>query len=240
MTEDVGNNVNKAVERAEYMTLDELGISRGSCQRNFMALISFESIRMCYADDEFILHLLPVVTAAEGSQKPPIMVKCLTEHPLIEKGSNKLRMMGSVEEIVDLLEPIENNTKPYEPGSCVLVYFYTSTCLACTVFALPVNALPHAFKTLPVAAIDAYKFPSFNTEFQIVDLPTLLLFYQGRPVVKYRAGVRFDTFVTRHTGLKPIEFPKFLALTPLPFKVEHRTDYILMLAWRVKSVFILD
>uniref|UniRef100_A0A1B0AX93 Thioredoxin domain-containing protein n=1 Tax=Glossina palpalis gambiensis TaxID=67801 RepID=A0A1B0AX93_9MUSC len=227
---DFGNDVNDVVEQAEYMTLDELGISRGSCQRNFIAFISCESIRMCYVDDEFILHLLPVATAADDSRKPPIMVKCLSEHPLIEKGFNKLHMMDSAQEIVDLLKPVGNNTKRYEPGSCVLVYFYTPTCLACTVLALSVNALPHVFKTLPVAAIDAYKFASFNAEFRIVDLPTLVLFHQGRPVVKYRDG-KFDTFITRHTGLKPIEFPKISLSTPLPFNVEHQTDYILILAW---------
>uniref|UniRef100_A0A1A9WWV0 Thioredoxin domain-containing protein n=1 Tax=Glossina brevipalpis TaxID=37001 RepID=A0A1A9WWV0_9MUSC len=228
---DGQNNANKTSKRAEEMTLDELGISRGSCQNDFMSLISLESTRMCFVDDEFILHLLPAVTAVEGSRKPPIMVKCLNEHPLIEKGVNKLHMMSSVQEIVDLLKPIGNNTKRYEPGSCVLVYFYTPTCLACTVSAMAINALPHAFKTLPVAAIDAYKFPSFNAEFGIVGLPTLMLFHQGRPIVKYRAEVKFDTFVTRHTGLKPSEFPKYFALTPLLANVEYQMDHVLVLAW---------
>uniref|UniRef100_A0A1B0GD90 Thioredoxin domain-containing protein n=1 Tax=Glossina morsitans morsitans TaxID=37546 RepID=A0A1B0GD90_GLOMM len=231
INKDGQNNSNKTTKRAEEMTLDELGISRGSCQRDFTTLISLESSQICYIDDEFILHLLPAVTSAEGSRKPPIMVKCLNEHPLVEKGLNKLRMMNSVQEIVDLLKPIGNNTKRYETGSCVLVYFYTPTCLACTVSALPINALPHAFKTLPVAAVDAYKFPSFNAEFGIVGLPTLMLFHQGRPIVKYRAEVKFDTFVTRHTGLKPTEFPKYFALTPLLVNVEYQTDYVLVLAW---------
>ncbi|KAL9876293.1 uncharacterized protein ACN2A1_013026 isoform 2-T8 [Glossina fuscipes fuscipes] len=110
INKDGQNNANKTSIRAEEMTLDELGISRGSCQRDFTTLIFLESSEICYADDEFILHLLPAVTSA-GSRKPPIMVKCLNEHPLVEKGLNKLRMMNSVQEIVDLLKPIGKNTK---------------------------------------------------------------------------------------------------------------------------------
>lgn len=218
------------------MTVDELGVSRGQCNYHFLPYVSYEDTLICSPDDEYILHLLPTTTATETPRKPPIMVKCLPDHPLIVNGTNELRLMNSVQDIVDLLKPIGNNTKRYQPGSCVLVFFYTPTCLTCSLVAIPINDLPYAFKTIPVAAIDAYKFPSFNTEFGIIALPTLMLFHQGRPVVKYRAQGNFNTFVTRHTGLKPSDVPKHVNLSPLPITVEHRTDYVLILAW----MFILS
>lgn len=213
------------------MTVDELGVSRGRCQYHFLSFVSYEDNQLCSQDDEYILHLLPSPASSLEPRKPPIMVKCLPEHPLIVNDTNELRLMNSVQDIVDLLKPIGNNTKRYQPGSCVVVFFYTPSCLACSLVAVPIVELPYAFKTIPVAAIDAYRFPSFNTEFGIVALPTVLLFHQGRPVVKYRAQGNFNTFVTRHTGLKPADLPKNLPPSPLTITMENRTDYVLVMAW---------
>lgn len=236
MQKDNPNNSSNTTKTVEEMTVDELGVSRGQCSYNFIDYISYKDNHECHMDDEYILHLLPSTTASESPRKPPIMVKCLPDHPSIVNGTNKFRVMESVQEIVDLLKPIGNNTKRYQPGSCVLVFFYTPSCFTCSLVAIPINDLPYAFKTIPVAAIDAYKFPSFNTEFGIVALPTLMLFHQGRPVVKYRAQGNLNTFVTRHTGLKPAEVPKHGNPSPLPLKVEKHTDYVLILAW----LFILS
>lgn len=236
LQKDNPNNATNNTKSVEEMTVEELGVSIGQCSYNFLQFISYKDAQQCYADDEYILHLLPSSTAAESPRKPPIMVKCLPEHPSIVNGTNKFRVMESVQEIVDLLKPIGNNTKRYQPGSCVLVFFYTPSCFTCFLVSIPINDLPYAFKTIPVAAIDAYKFPSFNTEFGIVALPTLMLFHQGRPVVKYRAQGNLNTFVTRHTGLKPAEVPKHDIPSPLPLKVQKGTDYVLILAW----LFILS
>ncbi|XP_013113253.2 uncharacterized protein LOC106091315 [Stomoxys calcitrans] len=227
-----GTHTNKTLEE---MT-DELGVSRGRCLYEFISFVGYDDMEMCSPDDEYILHLLPSPSATEVPRKPPIMVKCLLEHTLIGNDTNELRIMNSVQEIVDLLKPIGNNTKRYQPGSCVVVFFYTPTCLGCSLLATPISKLPYAFKTLPVAAIDAYKFPSFNTEFGIVALPTVMLFHQGRPVVKYKGQGNCNAFVTRHTGLKPADVPKNLPTSPLVFSLENRTDYVLIMAW----LFILS
>lgn len=221
------HDINKPVEE---MTLEELGMSRGVSHYNFLDYITLYDRHCCHIDDEYILHLLPPDSTANGGDKPPIMVKCLKQHPLLQNNTNYLRVMNSVQEIVELLKPIGNSTKRYEPGSCVLVYFYTTSCVACRMMALSINALPYAFKSLPVAAIDAYKFSSFNTEYGIVGLPTLLLFHQGRPVVRKRTKVNFKTFIIRHTGLTPSELPENFNIT-LPLDGEPQTDYILVLAW---------
>uniref|UniRef100_A0A1B0BIN9 Uncharacterized protein n=1 Tax=Glossina palpalis gambiensis TaxID=67801 RepID=A0A1B0BIN9_9MUSC len=39
-----------------------------SCRRDFTTLIFLESPQICYADDEFILHLLPAVTSREMAE----------------------------------------------------------------------------------------------------------------------------------------------------------------------------
>lgn len=232
LQKDGPNNVTNTTKSVEEMTVDELGVSRGQCLYEFIPYVGYDDTMMCYTDDEYILHLLPSPAATEQQRKPPIMVKCLAEHPLTMNTSNELRLMSSVQDIVELLKPIGNNTKRYQPGSCVLVYFYTPSCIGCQLFAVATVELPYAFKTIPVAAIDAYKFPSFNTEFGIVALPTLMLFHQGRPVVKYRGQGSVNTFVTRHTGLKPGEVPKILgAFALLGFNNEAPTDYVLVLAW---------
>lgn len=213
------------------MTVEELGVSRGICPYDFLEYISYKDAHQSHLDDEFILHLLPSASASEATRKPPILVKCLPDHPSIKNGNNTFRLMHNVQEIVDLLKPIGNNTKRYQPGSCVLIFFYTLSCYTCSMAATAIKDLPYAFKTIPVAAIDAYKFPSFNTEFGIVALPTLMLFHQGRPVVKYRAQEFLHSFITRHTGIKPAEVTKHSNPSPLPLTVQHQTDYVLILAW---------
>lgn len=213
------------------MTLDELGISRGICEYNFYDLITRLDSTICFIDDEYIIHLLPLSKSAETIRKPPVMVKCIQNHPLVTRGANDLHIMNSVQEISELLKPIGNASKTYESGSCVLVYFYTNSCEICRLMASTVIMLPYIFKTLPVAAIDAYKFSSFNTEFGIVSLPTVILFHQGRPVIRKPLNLKFRTFVTRHTGLKPNTPIHYVeALTPILF-VKEKTDYILILAW---------
>lgn len=232
------NNTTKTIEE---MTVDELGVSRGQCNYNFLPYVGYEDLQNCHIDDEFILHLLPSAAATESQRKPPIMVKCLPEHPLGANHTNKMLVMRSFQDIVELLKPIGNNTKRYQAGSCVLAYFYTPFSFSCLYIGQHINYLPYAFKTLPVAAIDAYEFHSFNTEFGIIALPTLMLFHQGRPVVKYRGQGDINKFVTQHTGLKPSVVPKQLmsliaVMSELPTKVGYRTDIVLILSW----IFILS
>lgn len=235
---DNGNTpANGTQKPLEEMTLDELGISRGICEYNFYDLVTRIDSSICFADDEYILHLLPISKSAEAIRKPPVMVKCMPDHPLLANGTNELRIMNSVSEIVELLKPIGNATKTYESGSCVLVYFYTNSCKICRLMALPVMALPYIFKTLPVAAIDAYKFTSFNTEFGIVGLPTLILFHQGRPAIRKPPKLIFRAFVTRHTGLKPDKLMHPInLLPPIMFMFVQKTDYILIMAWAFISI----
>ncbi|XP_004517767.1 thioredoxin domain-containing protein 15 [Ceratitis capitata] len=228
-----GNSNSTRTKDISDMTLDELGISRGQSHYNFLSYITYNERLYCAADDYYILHLLPS-NITEPARKPPIMVRCLQpeRHENATRNDNTLLIMQNLKDIVALLKPIGNATKRHEPGSCVIVLFYTESSLGCSLVAPYANMLPILFPTLRFAAIDAFQFPSFNTEFGIVGLPTLLLFHQGRPVVKFYSD-SFHAFVTRHTGIKHIEpMPKESEVTgPLPVQPVPQVDYVLILAW---------
>ncbi|EDV37203.1 uncharacterized protein Dana_GF11547 [Drosophila ananassae] len=228
------------------VTFQSLGISRGQCHYSFNTYGLLEERRICAPDDEHILHL----TQLPPIRKPPILMKCLQpETP--ENGTGKepgLLMMGSSKEIINLLKPVGNATKRHEPGSCVVVHFCTVSSLECARVAPIMNLLPHLFPTLPIAYIDAYEFSRFNAEFGIVSLPTLMIFHQGRPLIKYDPSWAdsekrsFGRFIMRHTNVKTVDpqsiSPHIINRTrsePLPNVPVVHTDYYLGLAW----VFIL-
>lgn len=229
------NGTANTTKSVEEMTVEELGLSRGQSHYDFSKIVI--SANICHVDDEFIIHLLPSHNVgADGPRKPPIMVRCL------ERGNSEFHIMESVQDIVNYLKPIGTATKRYQAGSCVLVYFYTPTCYACSIMGHSLSYLKLSFPLIPLIAIDAYKFPSFNTEFGIISVPTLMIFHQGRPIVKFRAPGNLKSFVTRHTGIKPLETsyflmrPQFVA-NPFVFVDRYeQVDFVLILSW----LFILS
>lgn len=201
------------------VTVQSLGISRGQCHYSFNTYALLEERRICAPDDEHILHL----TQPPPIRKPPILVKCLQpETPENATGKEPgLLMMGSSKEIISLLKPVGNATKRHEPGSCVVVHFCTVSSLECARVAPIMNLLPHLFPTLPIAYIDAYEFSRFNAEFGIVSLPTLMIFHQGRPLIKYDPSWAysekrsFGRFIMRHTNVKTVD-PQSIPPHPQP------------------------
>ncbi|XP_064536494.1 thioredoxin domain-containing protein 15 isoform X1 [Drosophila montana] len=216
-------------------------ITRGQCPYSFESYALMQDRHICYPDDEHILHL----SELPQQRKPPLMIKCLQPDPSPQAGVvtvPKLLIMQSAKDIVNLLKPIGNATKRHEPGSCVLVHFCTPTSLECARVAAYVNLLPHLFPTLPVAYIDAYEFTRFNAEFGIASLPTLMIFHQGRPLIKYdppsNENVSVPSFIMRHTNLKYVNprtlRPYILAWAkegPLVSVPTVTTDFYLILAW---------
>ncbi|KAH8283528.1 hypothetical protein KR018_004987, partial [Drosophila ironensis] len=237
-------------------TGEALGVSRGQCQYSFRAYALLEERRTCAPDDEHIQHL----TQLPPVRKPPFMVKCLQAEQghLGGRSTNatggstngpRLLVMRSFKEIAGLLKPVGNATKRHEPGSCVVVHFCTASSLECARVAPMINLLPHLFPALPVAYIDAYEFGRLNAEFGIVSLPTLMIFHQGRPLIKYDPSWgdsekrSFARFVMRHTNMKTADLQSIppdvlnrtnsepLACEPLPCEPVQQTDYYLGLAW---------
>ncbi|KAH8284855.1 hypothetical protein KR054_001893, partial [Drosophila jambulina] len=220
-------------------TGESLGISRGQCHYSFATFALLEERHTCAPDDEHIQHL----TQVPPVRKPPILIKCLQPENVTE-GEPGLLMMHSAKEIVGLLKPVGNATKRHEPGSCVVVHFCTASSLECARVAPVMNLLPHLFPTLPIAYVDAYEFGRFNAEFGIVSLPTLMIFHQGRPLIKYDPSWSdsekrsFARFIMRHTNVKTVDpqsiHPSILNRTrtePLSSVPLVQTDYYLGLAW---------
>lgn len=201
---------------------------KGYSSYNFLEFISLKYEKYeCSEHDYEITHL----KNGRSESKVPILVKCLPN----ETSNSSLLMPDTVMDIVALLKPLGNSTKRNVEGSCVLIMFYSKSCPGCARVAPIFNPLPKLFPNLKIAAIDAYKFHTFNAEFGIVGLPTILLFHQGRPIVKfYGDDWDFRKFITRHTGLA---VPTYATITsddfkgPLPIVAEECTDYYLLLAW---------
>lgn len=226
-------------------------LSRGTCDYTFESYALMRERHTCVPDDEYIIHLSDL----PQQRKPPIRIKCLQPEavpttaitPISGNDTSnlpKLLIMKSAKEIVNLLKPIGNATKRHEAGSCVVVHFCTPTSLECARVAPVVNLLPHLFPSLPVAYIDASEFIRFNAEFGIVSLPTLMIFHQGRPLIKYdppwheSTKVSFGRFILRHTNIKTVDLkgihPVVLQMVtygPLSNVPVVKTDFYLGLAW---------
>uniref|UniRef100_A0A182MXT5 Thioredoxin domain-containing protein n=1 Tax=Anopheles dirus TaxID=7168 RepID=A0A182MXT5_9DIPT len=177
----------------------------------------------------------------DGGRRSPLRVKC---NPV--EGNGTLYIITSLKDMVKGLAHYGNSTKRHEVGSCLLMLFYTKTCIHSAMVAPHFNALARHFPDLVVTAIDAYNFHFLNAEFGIVGLPTIMLFHQGRPLVKYNGTeitlTALAKFVTRHTGIEPRLANQKSSTTvlhyisddfkgPLSNKVEFRTDYWLYVAW---------
>ncbi|KAH8384705.1 hypothetical protein KR093_005652 [Drosophila rubida] len=213
---------------------------RGQCPYTFETYALMSDRHTCGLNDEHILHL----SELPHQRKPPLLIRCLQQEPELDANgvahSSKLLMMKSAKEIANLLKPIGNATKRHEHGSCVVVHFCTRTSLECARVAPVVNLLPHLFPTLKVAYIDAFQFTRFNAEFGIVSVPTLMIFHQGRPLIKYDppwqdpSNISYAKFISRHTNIKIVN-PRTLApmarLIPLTNKPDEKTDFYLGLAW---------
>uniref|UniRef100_A0A182QW70 Thioredoxin domain-containing protein n=1 Tax=Anopheles farauti TaxID=69004 RepID=A0A182QW70_9DIPT len=177
----------------------------------------------------------------DGSRRSSLRVKC----NLVE-GNGTLHIITSLKDMVKELSHYSNSTKRNEMGSCLLMLFYTKTCIHSAMMAPHFNALARHFPDLVVTAIDVYNFHFLNAEFGIVGLPTIMLFHRGRPLVKYNGTeitlTALAKFVTRHTGIEPRLVNQKSSTTvlhyisddfkgPLSNKVEYRTDYWLYVAW---------
>lgn len=141
-------------------------------------------------------------------------------------------------ELLQLLQPIGNNTNSQQSGRCLLVFFYAPFCPFSSMAAPHFNALPRVFPDVKMAALDASLYQTFNTQYGIVGIPTLLLFHQGRPVAKFNNTEynieTFVQFVTKYTKIKPTD--KYFVTSadffgPLSSIPDKRADYFLILSW---------
>lgn len=160
-------------------------------------------------------------------------------------GNGTLILINSVKELIDLLASDTNGTAPVNKsrsnlGNCVLVLFYARSCPSSAQVAPHFNALPRQFHNLKIAAVDALKYTALNSDFGIIALPTVLLFHQSRPVVKYNETVysvkNFIKFIHRHTSLASNSLNTAYVTSedfkgPLSNKMVFERDPVLWMAW---------
>ncbi|XP_050461517.1 thioredoxin domain-containing protein 15 [Cataglyphis hispanica] len=124
------------------------------------------------------------------------------------------------------------------PGTCVIVLFYARWCIFSSQAAPHFNAIPRSFPQIKAVAIDAIKHQSFNAQYGIVGVPTLMLVHNGKPVAKFNDTVYtlelFAKFISHLTNLQPngslyvtsADFMGPVASTP-----SNEVDYCLVLSW---------
>ncbi|XP_066597870.1 thioredoxin domain-containing protein 15 [Prorops nasuta] len=132
------------------------------------------------------------------------------------------------------------------PATCVLVLFYARWCIFSSQAAPHFNALPRSFPHIKAVAIDAIKYQSFNAQYGIVGVPTLMLVHNGRPVAKFNGTVytlkSFAKFILTLTNLKAngslyVTSADFSG--PVSSVPSNETDCCLVLSWVFISACML-
>ena len=212
-------------------------VSVGETEYNFVEFIIYAEKRICL-DYEYADYMRAQRQNAEngnGKNRGPIEVKCN-----IGNGTNgTLTLVNTLKDVTTILGPLGNFTKRSEIGNCALMLFYTKSCMSSALSAPHFNALPRYFPDIRMGAVDAFRFHSLNTEFGVIGLPTVMLFHQGRPVIKFNETSftvnNFVKFIQRHTNIEPITTKIYVTSDdfhgPLSNKVERDTNYCLWMAW---------
>ncbi|KAF5306261.1 hypothetical protein FQA39_LY08959 [Lamprigera yunnana] len=124
-----------------------------------------------------------------------------------ESSNNTLKYVSCIRNEGDPQNP--NITNKDTTANCILVLFYSRHCPFSSMAAPHFNALPRAFPTLKMVAINAMWYHIFNAQSGVVGVPSLLLFHNGKPVAKFNESEYtlelFSKFVTKHTGINPEE-----------------------------------
>ncbi|KAJ9591979.1 hypothetical protein L9F63_001491 [Diploptera punctata] len=144
--------------------------------------------------------------------------------------------------LINLLITEPNVTSRRSTADCVALLFYARYCPFSSMAAPHFNALARAFPDIKMAAVDAMKHHSFNTQYGIVGVPTVMLFHNGRPAAKFNDSEytleMFSRFITKYTGMEP-QSKLFVTSAdfggPVPSVPVKETDYCLALSW----IFIL-
>ncbi|XP_014483832.1 PREDICTED: thioredoxin domain-containing protein 15 isoform X3 [Dinoponera quadriceps] len=124
------------------------------------------------------------------------------------------------------------------PGTCILVLFYARSCVFSSQAAPHFNAIPRSFPYMKAVAIDAIKHQSFNAQYGIVGVPTLMLVHNGKPVAKFNDTVyTLESFAKFASHLTNLQSNGSLYVTSADFTgpvssiPSNETDYCLVLSW---------
>ncbi|XP_033119711.1 thioredoxin domain-containing protein 15-like isoform X2 [Anneissia japonica] len=129
--------------------------------------------------------------------------------------------------------------------SCAFVMFYAPWCKFSAETAPYLNAIGRAFPGLDVLAVDAMEFNNLNARYGTVAVPNVLLFYKGKPVMRFnytRTFENFRDFIQNNTGLQPDSSVEVLTQDydgPLPSIPTKEPDYILWLSVAFLALFTI-
>lgn len=180
------------------------------------------------------------VSLANSTIPSTTKVNCLTDKtygPVELVNATRLRELLILESGPSNRTRNDKNGKQ-QPGTCVLVLFYARWCVFSSQAAPHFNALPRSFPHIKSVAIDAIKYQSFNAQYGIVGVPTLMLVHNRKPVAKFNITVytldTFAGFILHFTTLRP-SGPVFVTSAdfsgPVPSTPSNETDYCLVLSW---------
>ncbi|KAK9506581.1 hypothetical protein O3M35_008484 [Rhynocoris fuscipes] len=164
------------------------------------------------------------------------LVNCNTKRKL---GGLTVEIVNTTR-LMQLLLPDPNVTHRLMEAECVVLLFFSKTCPFSCLAAPHFNALPRAFPSIKMVALNAMVHQSFNTQYGIAGVPTVMLFHNGKAVAKFNDSEytlkMFARFIVRFTGLKPVE--KMFVTSgdfggPVPSRLTKERDYMLGLAWLV-------
>ncbi|XP_066153381.1 thioredoxin domain-containing protein 15 [Euwallacea fornicatus] len=156
------------------------------------------------------------------------------------KGGNitAVQLVNDTELIKLLVRDPEVASDKNSPGQCIVVLFYSKNCPFSGMAAPHFNALPRAFPDVKMVAINAMRYHLFNTQNGIVGVPTVLLFHNGRPIVKYNGSDYnleiFVKFIKMFTGIEPEEGSVVISQDfagPVVTFPSQETDMFLILSW---------
>ncbi|ENN70588.1 thioredoxin domain-containing protein 15-like [Dendroctonus ponderosae] len=141
-------------------------------------------------------------------------------------------------ELIKLLMPGPKSASRNVAAPCIAVLFYSKNCPFSSMAAPHFNALARAFTDIKLVAINAMHYHLFNTQNGIVGVPTLLLFHNGRSVIRYNGSEynleAFISFIAKNTNLIPI--PNSVVTSsdfagPVVSSPSKDSDMFLILSW---------
>lgn len=229
---DEGGNVSEA-ENIENVSEENSNLPESELQEVKMDNISeFESLPSYLNLTEIIAENVTVVNTTETTNATEKYVACLPNHE-----DRQIHLVNDTE-LIKLLLPNTNITSKDTPANCIVILFYSKYCPFSSMAAPHFNALPRAFPTIKMVAINAMWYHIFNAQNGVVGVPSLLLFHNGKPVAKFNDSEYtlelFSKFITRHTGINAEEKSYVTSADfsgPVSSVPSKEDDMLLFLSW---------
>lgn len=151
----------------------------------------------------------------------------------------KVNLMKGHEFLQFLTDKSDSNiTNRTTPGLCSFIYFYATWCPFSAKAAPAFNALAGLHTDIAMIGVDTGKAHGINSQFGVMALPSLILFHNSKPLMKFNGSSfnlkDFSTFLTLSTGLEAegeLTIDEEATIGPIPTKAVPETDYILYFSW---------